>query len=529
MKILRDYQENIVYKVVNSTENFIICLPTGSGKTVIASAIMQQLEGKVIFVVPRLELIKQAQDEFGDTDIIWSNRTSITGKKICIASKDSLRTHYKALGENITAIFDEAHIGIESTFKLVQKLKPKRVLGLTATPERMDGYALLKGTDKIHRFGVFDSLLQEETVFSLQRKGYLSELKYYAKPIEGITEIKSDKANKDELSEEQLVEIFDKNAIWGDLVKAYEEFGRYRPALGFTPTINMAEVVAKIFQNAGYKFEVIHGGMNVQERAKLIEDLRSRKIHGLVNAALLTYGFDCPPVSYAFCCRHIKSRPLWFQIVGRILRPWPGKENAIFVDHTDCIAEFADPDWDLPITDPSIKWKVDGESKEQKQAEKAKRKKVQETMKLLQELDPLPADLVEVEQGNAWERLIRVLKDLRTKNDKLEKEKKDLEKEKHKLKKVAKELATTKVRYVDPSATFDFVRRNYSHHRGVQREMLQTNSDYQNMPFEKQVDTEHAKTIMSLKYLANDLPFLLDENTFYRSLNWWKDHWQPQQ
>ena len=59
-KELRKYQENIVNQVLSSDKDLIICLPTGSGKTVIASALIEQLPGKVLFIVPRLELIKQA-------------------------------------------------------------------------------------------------------------------------------------------------------------------------------------------------------------------------------------------------------------------------------------------------------------------------------------------------------------------------------------------------------------------------------------------------------------------------------------
>ena len=374
MKELREYQKQIVDKVIQSEKDLIICLPTGSGKTFIAWAVIQALNAKgrtVVFVVPRLELIEQAVNEFGDVDVIWSYKTSLTGKKCVVASKDSLRTQYKYVPECSVLIFDEAHISLEQTFNLVQLIKPLRVLGLTATPERMDGKALLKGFDSLHKFGVFDELLQEETVSSLIKKGYLCPLKYYTKPIDGIVDIKPDEANGQELSDVQMTDIFDTNQIWGDLVKSYETYGiengLKRPALGFTNTIAMGEKVCQIFNDAGYNFKIITGEMSVKERKELIRQLKDREVDGLINAALLTYGFDCPSVSYAFSCRHIKSRPLWFQIVGRILRTCEGKENAIFVDHGDSVSEFEEPACSLPILDPCIVWKVNGETKEERQ------------------------------------------------------------------------------------------------------------------------------------------------------------------
>lgn len=74
MKELREYQENIINKVTHSNKDQIICLPTGAGKTVIAGNIINKLKETVVFIVPRLELITQAKEEFsqilGDIDII---------------------------------------------------------------------------------------------------------------------------------------------------------------------------------------------------------------------------------------------------------------------------------------------------------------------------------------------------------------------------------------------------------------------------------------------------------------------------
>ena len=380
-KELREYQRNIVNDVLESTKDVVVCLPTGSGKTVIASALIEELQWKVIFVVPRLELIKQASEEFGDVDIIWADKTSLDGKHCIIASKESLRRQYGGLPQELkdelhegTVIFDEVHVSLEQSYKIVQMIEPKRVIGLTATPERMDGQALLKGTGSTHKYGLFDDVLQRETVPSLIRKGFLCPLRYYARPIEGISDIRPDNPTADELSGSQMVKIFNENNIWGDLVHSYEEYGKGRPALGFTTTVAMGEEVVQIFQDAGYDFRLIHGEMSVKERQGLIDALRNKEIDGLVNAALLTYGFDCPPVSYAFNCRHIKSRPLWFQVVGRILRPCEGKEDAIFVDHADSISEFSEPDCSLPILDETIVWRANGETKEEKQLRRRARK-----------------------------------------------------------------------------------------------------------------------------------------------------------
>ena len=543
VKELRPYQQNITDIVVNSDKDLCICLPTGAGKTVIANAIMNALTTNAIFIVPRLELIAQAQSEFGDVDVIWADKTSITDKHIIIASKDSLRTQLKNIPFEtipaLTLIFDEAHIGIKQTYALVEAVKKQcdnvRVLGLTATPERMDGLALLKSikTDAVHKYGVFDEILQEETVSSLIDKGYLAPLHYYAKPIEGITDMRPDSSLGEELSGEQMTEIFNANGIWGDLVECYEKYAiktdpygniTKRPAIGFTVTVAMAEKVVSVFNNAGYNFKVIHGEMGVKERRALINALSDGSIDGLVNAALLTYGFDCPPVSYAFSCRHIKSRPLWFQMVGRILRTCEGKEDAIFIDHGDSISEFSEPNNPLPILAPIMDWRADGEDKFVKKERKKQLKKAQDTMKLIQELAPLPADMVEVTVEDTYTRLIHAVQDLQRENGSLRKmiqlakdenvrliKEKELEREK--ALRAEREARAVK-KTVNRDKTFEYVKRNYCKIRRTLFSRYEENE-------------QHRLTVDELRKNEEKLDFYFDRATFQEGVTYWKSHYNP--
>lgn len=527
MKELREYQNKIVEQVINSDKDLVICLPTGAGKTVIASKIIELLPGTVLFVVPRLELIDQARREFEfPTDIVHSNKTQISGFHCIVASKDSLRTQLTKLPDgDYTLIFDEAHIGIEQSFNLVQAIRPRRVLGLTATPERMDGYALLKGKDDIHKFGIFDELLTAETVPSLIRKGYLVPLHYYAKPIENITDIKPDNKMGDELSGSQMTKIFNEHGIWGDLVSTYETYGKGRPAIGFTTTIDMAEQVSALFNDAGYDFRVITGKMTVNERKELIDALKNREIDGLINAALLTYGFDCPEASYAFSCRHIKSRPLWFQMIGRILRLCEGKKDAIFIDHGDSISEFSEPDCTLPIMDERIVWRADGESKTDRQLRKLRLKKVQDSMKIIQEYDPLPAEMVEITTEDTWERQNRIIlklisekRALLNENSALKIEqtkqlrammiqKEENEKLKMDLKKQEK--------VVDTDKTFEFIKKNYAFVRRIIEDEYHDHSK----------EEHHKLTVAKLEQMEDKQSFYFDMRTFRNSTTWWKDHY----
>lgn len=484
-KELRPYQKDAVDALTRSGENLLLSLPTGAGKTVVAKEVMKRGDGVQVFIVPRIELIAQASKEFGDCDVIWADKTSVDGKHIMVASKQSMSRHEDCVPRNATFIFDEAHIGIKQTKALVDRFEPRRVLGLTATPERMDGLSLLKAemgcpdADMTYKsFGVWDRLVRGPSIKDLIDGGYLSPLRYYARHLEGVSGINGN--GGEELDEGQVSYIMDTFNVWGDLVSTYEKLGvdaagQRRLALGFAPTVRMASRIARMFQAAGHDFRVIHGEMDASERARLIGLLSEGKIEGLVNAALLTYGFDCPPVSYAFLVRGICSRPLWFQIAGRILRRAEGKEDAVFVDHTDTIDRFRTPTCAMPLLDPFITWNAGGESHSMRIARKQRKKEERKTLDRIMQM--LPAKMREVKEGSVLEAAMNALEasegELRMLKDKLH----ETERKNEALAKRIKEMQTAQSATIvnaaggtlpselSDSDTYEFVRINYARAR----------------------------------------------------------------
>ncbi len=376
MKQLRDFQDKVVKKVCKSKEDILISAPTGCGKTFIAEMIMNELakadeEYNFIFVVPRIILIQQFLEELtafkeNDFDIIQAENTKLSGKRFILASKDSLDNYIEKLPDNLIMFIDEVHEGLKQSFKLVQKIKPVRLFGLTATPERSDGLSFMKGIDleneeKLHKYALFDEYINAISIKEAQNLGYLCQLKYVSRNDLETLDIKS--KGIEEFTEEEITELFDKYNIWGDLIKTYKRYGKnkdgtFKPALGFTNTVKMAEKVANIFNEAGFNFKVISGKTPLKKRYELIEQTKNGSINGLVNADLLTYGFNCPEISYIFSCRHIMSKTLWIQMIGRGLRP--GKTELYFIDHTDSISEFSNAYYDIPFEADSFTWNYNG-------------------------------------------------------------------------------------------------------------------------------------------------------------------------
>lgn len=132
--------KDIIEKVLSSTKNEVVL--TGAGKTVIAKALIDGIKETVLFVSPHINLMLQFNLTFDDVDIIWSNRTQITGKHCIVATNQSLLHRCGSVPKDVVIIFDECHIGMETNKELVELIKPKRVIGLTATPK-----SFIEGSD----------------------------------------------------------------------------------------------------------------------------------------------------------------------------------------------------------------------------------------------------------------------------------------------------------------------------------------------------------------------------------------------
>jgi superfamily II DNA or RNA helicase len=131
----------------------------------------------------------------------------------------------------------------------------------------------------------------------------------------------------------EIAERMDKPTITGDAVTHYAKYCDAQPCIVFCTGIKHAEHVAQAFNAAGYRFKVIDGTLSKDERARRVLDLSSGALQGLVSVDIVSEGFDLPCVSVAILLRPTASLSLHLQQVGRVLRPSPGKQRAVILDH----------------------------------------------------------------------------------------------------------------------------------------------------------------------------------------------------
>lgn len=332
--MLRPYQteaiDSIRQQIAGGKKRIVIVLPTGAGKTTIASEIIRlaRANGKTsIFVAHRQELVYQAHERlahFGiDAGIIMPPHKA-NGHAVHVASVQTLirRQHPPA---DIVFI-DEAHHCTSSSYKIILANYPDAwVFGLTATPYRRDG----KGLGE-----TFEELLVPITMQELIDQGYLVMPRYF-----GAKEDFSDiKIKMGEYDNNQLFEKIDRKILYDGVVDKFRQFGQGK-ALVFCVNIEHSMNTRNVFVNAGYKTEHIDCDTENWVRKNILRDFQNNKIQILVNCALFTEGYDLPDINTVILNRATKSRGLYFQMVGRALRPAQGKTHCIVIDHGNNVFE----------------------------------------------------------------------------------------------------------------------------------------------------------------------------------------------
>jgi superfamily II DNA or RNA helicase len=330
---LRPYQQAAVDGVRDSfragRRRPLLVAPTGSGKTVIFSYVTASAAAKgnrTLILVHRAELLEQCHRSLSQMDVphglIASGLTPDRSQLTQIASVQTLVRRFDRVLPPDLIVIDEAHHATAGAWASVLTQYPNaRVLGVTATPQRLDG----KGLGQ-----VFDDLIRGPEVTKLIDEGYLCKPVYYAPKTVDLTGLHMVAGD---YNRAEVAERMDKPTITGDAVIHYRKYAEGQPCIVFCTGIKHAEHVAQAFNASGYRFKVIDGTLAKEERARRVLDLSSGALQGLVSVDIVSEGFDLPCVSTAILLRPTASLSLHLQQIGRVLRPSPGKQRAVILDH----------------------------------------------------------------------------------------------------------------------------------------------------------------------------------------------------
>lgn len=368
---LRDYQQRATEQALSFLytarrgQNGLIVLPTGSGKSLCIASVVQELDGPCVVFQPSKEILEQNFDKLVNYGYRPGIFSASKGRKeisdITLATIGSVIRRKEEFVDMKYAIIDEAHGvcaqgGMYAEF--FKAAADTKLIGLTATPYRLtrDGYggSQLKFLTRT-RPRVFHQVVHVTQNGELFRNGYLAPLKYYH--IDGFEASKvkrnSTGADYDDRSLQQhLKEISFKDKIV-NIVERLLSYGR-KNILVFTRFVGESEyLVSKVPACA-----IVSATTPKAERECILSDFKAGRIKVIANVGILSLGFDFPELETVVLARPSMSLALYYQQVGRVLRPHPDKESAFVVDMVGLTRMFGKVE-DLMLYDEGNgKWAV---------------------------------------------------------------------------------------------------------------------------------------------------------------------------
>ena len=227
------------------------------------------------------------------------------------------------------AIVHNCHHSVAGSWRAIMDAYPKaRILGVTATPLRLDGQGLGESSG-----GMFQTLITGPSVESLIAAGYLAKPVIYVPPTD--LDLTGVHMRGGDYADAEIEARVDKPKITGSAVDHYLRLCPRAPAIAFCTSIHHAEHVTEQFRAAGIPWGLLVGQprMSNAERRDAVGNLRQYIWRGVSTVDLVSEGFDVPVVEAAILLRPTQSLGLYLQQVGRALRPSPGKDRAIILDH----------------------------------------------------------------------------------------------------------------------------------------------------------------------------------------------------
>lgn len=333
MITLRPYQAKLIDEARAAYRSghraVLLQLATGGGKTVTASTVVHGAaqKGNVTWwLCHRRELVSQASQTFHDLGILHGTvQAGYVSNPHALVQVGSIQTVVRRLDQlpqPDLIIFDEAHhMGAASWEHIFDRFPAAKVLGLTATPWRLDGQGLGRW---------FGHMVSGPSVADLIEQGSLSPYRLFAPAQPDLSDVG---ISAGDYQRGALAKAMDKPAIVGDAIGHYRDLCMGKRAVAFAAGVENSRNVSAQFMAAGIPAEHVDGEMSADARDAAVERFRRGETLVLCNADLFGEGFDVPAIEAAILLRPTKSLSLHLQQVGRALRPSEGKTEAIILDH----------------------------------------------------------------------------------------------------------------------------------------------------------------------------------------------------
>lgn len=304
--------------------------PTGAGKTLIGASVIRRARDageRILFVIHRRELVKQTADRlremFGrlEVGIVAAGQDADPFAPIQVGMVQTLLARGTKPDATLIILDESHHYASSEWIKLAAHYSSARCLGLTATPERRDGKPL---------GDIFQKLIVAASYSELLRDGNLVPCRVFQPP-----------------------EVLDR-ALAQDPLEAWKRYADNSKTFAFCATVQAAYELRDRFNAEGIPAATIEAETPKRERDEILRKFIAGEILVLTNVYTLTEGVDVPSARCILLARGADHVGIYLQIVGRVLRPHPSKQDAILIDLTGATLKHG-----LPTEDRT--YALDGE------------------------------------------------------------------------------------------------------------------------------------------------------------------------
>ena len=328
--MLRPRQALLVHRTLaalNQYGNTLAVAPTGSGKTIMLSAVagsmLEDPDAKACILAHRGELTVQNRSKFSrvnpgvSTSVVDAHEKSWAGRAtFAMVQTLSRRADLDQIPSLDVLVIDEAHHAASPSYRAVidevQSRNPKAVIcGLTATPNRGDGQGLRE---------VFSNVADQITLGEMIAAGHLVPPRTFVIDV-GVQEaLKQVRRTAMDFDMDEVASILDKQLITEAVIKHWKANASSRKTIVFCSTVAHAQNVCDAFVDAGVHAVFIHGELSDVDRKARLANYETGRAQVVVNVAVLTEGYDYTPTSCVVLLRPSSYKSTFIQMVGRGLR-----------------------------------------------------------------------------------------------------------------------------------------------------------------------------------------------------------------
>lgn len=380
MITLRDNQKVPIQKALDffnqkKSQPSLMIFPTAWGKSILVGYVAYKIKEKILVLQPSKELLEQNFNKYFDlcqdmtnVSVYSASFNSKEFNQVTFATIGSVKNKgldFKELGYK-NVLIDEAHMypreasGMLRSF--LDELKPKHVLGVTATPFKLQTNTDINGnpfsklvclTNRSKKGTFFKDIIHVSQIQEMIKMGFWSPLQYIIEHIDdSYLEYNSTKAEFTDFSIEKTISINNINKKVEGILNQCKETYHRKHILIFVPSIEIAKQMKEKFGGG-----VVYSGMKDKERYQTISDFKSGKIDKLFNVRILSIGFDFPGIDAIVIGYAMASLTNYYQIIGRGTRISPTKQDCLIFDFGGNYERFGKVE-DFVITDATGQWEL---------------------------------------------------------------------------------------------------------------------------------------------------------------------------